>query len=135
MTVEASSSKCAHPPRSNRPRSSSSGPPGPCMTPSTETYAAVVRLDSTWLRLDRRGHTRSAWPASAQLRCLALQLAECRPSAGPAVLGNGEFDRRVRRLESPDPIHVAACAQDEVIGHVRHLLTESGKRGNRRDGF
>src|SRR6266511_5070174 len=42
MTVEASSSKCAHPPRSNRPRSSSSCPPGPCMTPSTETCAVVV---------------------------------------------------------------------------------------------
>src|SRR6266508_4274780 len=42
MTVEASSSKCANPPRLNRPRSSSSGPPGPCMTPSTETCAVVV---------------------------------------------------------------------------------------------
>src|SRR5215472_12995627 len=42
MTVEASLSKCAHPPRSNRPRSSSSGPPGPCITPSTETCVVVV---------------------------------------------------------------------------------------------
>src|SRR5216683_2524101 len=42
MTVEASSSKCAHPPRSNLPRSSSSGPPGPCITPSTETCVVVV---------------------------------------------------------------------------------------------
>src|SRR5436309_13593721 len=42
MTVEASSSKCAHPPRLNRPRSSSSGPPGPCITPSTETCTVVV---------------------------------------------------------------------------------------------
>src|SRR5918996_1269111 len=42
MTVEASSSKCAHPPRSNRPRSSSSGPPGPCITPSMETCVVVV---------------------------------------------------------------------------------------------
>src|SRR6266542_140125 len=42
MTVEASSSKCANPPRLNRPRSSSYGPPGPCITPSTETCAVVV---------------------------------------------------------------------------------------------
>src|SRR6185295_18674131 len=42
MTVPASSSKWAHPPRSNTPRSSSSGPPGPCITPSTETCVVVV---------------------------------------------------------------------------------------------
>src|SRR5437867_3285252 len=42
MTVPASLSKWAHPPRSNAPRSSSSGPPGPCITPSTETCAVVV---------------------------------------------------------------------------------------------
>src|SRR6266851_4065750 len=42
MTVEASLSKCAHPPRSNLPRSSSSRPPGPCITPSTETCVVVV---------------------------------------------------------------------------------------------
>src|SRR6266498_3028357 len=61
MSVEASSSKCAHPPRSNRPRSSSSGPPGPCITPSTETCAVVVSfmvavpfsLDFVVVRLDR----------------------------------------------------------------------------------
>src|SRR5437879_2611684 len=42
MAVPASSSKWAHPPRSNTPRSSSSGPPGPCITPSTETCVVVV---------------------------------------------------------------------------------------------
>src|SRR4051794_22117103 len=42
MTVPASLSKCAHPRRSNTPRSSSSGPPGPCITPSTETCVVVV---------------------------------------------------------------------------------------------
>src|SRR5439155_9821231 len=42
MTVPASLSKWAHPPRSNLPRSSSSGPPGPCITPSTETCVVVV---------------------------------------------------------------------------------------------
>src|SRR5438874_126205 len=42
MAVPASSSKWAHPPRWNRPRSSSSGPPGPCITPSTETCVVVV---------------------------------------------------------------------------------------------
>src|SRR2546430_6577578 len=42
MAVPASLSKWAHPPRSNTPRSSSSGPPGPCITPSTETCVVVV---------------------------------------------------------------------------------------------
>src|SRR5687767_1550490 len=42
MTVPASLSKWAHPPRSNTPRSSSSAPPGPCITPSTETCVVVV---------------------------------------------------------------------------------------------
>src|SRR5205823_5672399 len=45
MTAPASSSKWAHPPRSNRPRSSSSGPPGACMTPSTEICFAVSATD------------------------------------------------------------------------------------------
>src|SRR6266566_5065352 len=42
MTVPASLSKWAHPPRSNTPCSSSSGPPGACITPSTETCVVVV---------------------------------------------------------------------------------------------
>src|SRR5262245_48482722 len=42
MTVPASLSKWAHPPRSKTPRWSSCGPPGPCITPSTETCAVVV---------------------------------------------------------------------------------------------
>src|SRR5207245_8210452 len=44
MNRPASSSKCgtSHPPRVNpRPRSSS-GPPGPCITPSTETNVVTV---------------------------------------------------------------------------------------------
>src|SRR3712207_3252457 len=32
----------AHPPRSNPPLRSSSGPPRPCITPSTETFVLVV---------------------------------------------------------------------------------------------
>src|SRR5215210_6080288 len=32
----------AHPPRSNPPQRSSSGPPSPCITPSTETFVLVV---------------------------------------------------------------------------------------------
>src|ERR1700682_3363059 len=36
----------AHPPRSNPPLRSSSGPPNPCITPSTETLVVVVNLMS-----------------------------------------------------------------------------------------
>src|SRR5215213_3931819 len=34
----------AHPPRSNPPLRSSSGPPSPCITPSTETFMLTVSL-------------------------------------------------------------------------------------------
>src|SRR5918911_4389888 len=67
MTVMASSSKCgmAHPPRSNLPRSSSSGPPGPCITPSTETcvvvvsFMVVVPFSLVWSSFGRTGPHRS----------------------------------------------------------------------------
>jgi len=36
----------AHPPRSKPPLRSSSGPPNPCMTPSTETFVVVVNFMS-----------------------------------------------------------------------------------------
>src|SRR5688572_26319550 len=36
----------AHPPRSKPPLRSSSGPPNPCITPSTETLVVVVNLMS-----------------------------------------------------------------------------------------
>src|SRR5947209_12643937 len=36
----------AHPPRSKPPLRSSSGPPNPCTTPSTETLVVVVNLMS-----------------------------------------------------------------------------------------
>src|SRR5438067_5497103 len=42
MTFPASLAKWAHPPRSNTSRSSSAGPPGPCITPSTEICVVVV---------------------------------------------------------------------------------------------
>src|SRR6185436_10726778 len=44
MTEPASSSKWAHPLRSNAPRSATlaTGAPGPCITPSTETCVVVV---------------------------------------------------------------------------------------------
>src|SRR5438552_1710803 len=36
----------AHPPRSKPPLRSSSGPPNPCITPSTETLVVVINLMS-----------------------------------------------------------------------------------------
>src|ERR1700733_14608852 len=55
----ASLSKCplAHPPRSNPPLRSSSGPPHPCITPSTETCVVVVSftLPSAIFDLWRKG--------------------------------------------------------------------------------
>jgi hypothetical protein len=44
MNCPVSSSKCgtSQPPRSNPPLRSSSAPPGPCITPSTDTNVVVV---------------------------------------------------------------------------------------------
>src|SRR3954452_10429648 len=41
-SLSARNSGRAHPPRSNPPLRSSSGPPSPCITPSTETFVMVV---------------------------------------------------------------------------------------------
>src|SRR5919108_6459506 len=40
--ASSSNSGVTHPPRSNPPLRSSSGPPSPCITPSTETIVMVV---------------------------------------------------------------------------------------------
>src|SRR5258707_15864600 len=62
MTVPASLSKWAHPPRSNTPRSSSSGPPGPCITPSTETCVVVVSfMVRPFSRVQVSGVTTPTW--------------------------------------------------------------------------
>src|SRR5919197_1868452 len=89
MTVEASLSKCAHPPRSNRPRSSSSGPPGPCITPSTETCVVVVSFmivivvpfSLVWSSFARTGPHRSHRRARVGGSCV-----DCR------VLGQNRVD-------------------------------------------
>ena len=68
-----------------------------------------------------------------RLNGLALHFPERGPRQGPALLGRGEFDRRLRRLESPDPVGVSACAQHEATGDVRHPLPEAVEPRRRRD--
>src|SRR5581483_3279884 len=96
MTVPASLSKCAHPPRSNRPRSSSSGPPGPCITPSTETCVVVVSfmvvvpfLVGLVIGRSDQATPRSSLVAWAVLRVSCGAFLEQVPHIGDVVLSDG----------------------------------------------
>src|SRR5919198_6068898 len=101
MTVEASLSKCAHPPRSNRPRSSSSGPPGPCITPSTETCAVVVSL-----------------MAAAPFSLVWSSFGWCRSSrrSSPASTGLGRILGQ-DRVDLPDGLRQAPHARGGELLH------------------
>src|SRR5437762_6135936 len=47
LPVSSSNRGATHPPRSNPPLRSSSGPPGPCITPSTDTNVVTVSFISS----------------------------------------------------------------------------------------
>src|SRR5207244_3855592 len=101
MTVPASLSKWAHPPRSNTPRSSSSGPPGPCITPSTETCVVVVSfmvaapfsLGLVVVRFHRTA-ARISSVAAESVRPSIHALPEHGPHVGDVVLLNGHREHR-----------------------------------------
>src|SRR5205814_10235474 len=98
MAVPASLSKWAHPPRSNAPCSSSSGPPGPCITPSTETCVVVVSFmigvpflaEFVVVRFHRTAAPISSVPAES-LR--ANYSAPC-PNVGDVVILNEHREHR-----------------------------------------
>src|SRR6266576_2800169 len=89
MTVPASTSKWAHPPRSNTPRSSSSGPPGPCITPSTETCVVVVSFMSQSLLAEFVGVRLLLDRGADRIRRDALPRVRKRDFAGSRVGSGG----------------------------------------------
>src|SRR2546425_11089826 len=120
MTVPASLSKWAHPPRSNTPRWSSSDPPGPCITPSTETCVVVVSFmvavpfsltlssfESTGPR--RRSHSSQQSPSGDSFRTLP----EHGPHVGDVVLLNGHREHR------PALFRVRAAAAEGLQRRLR----------------
>src|SRR5919204_6693063 len=111
MTAEAWWSKRAQPPRSNRPRSSSSGPPGPCITPSTETCAVLVSFmvavpfSSAWSPFGRGRRAPRSWPA---------------PTGLGRILGQDRVDLADGLLQAPhrgEPLHRLDARE---LAHDRH---------------
>src|SRR5437764_81239 len=105
MAVPASLSKWAHPPRSNAPRSSSSGPPGPCITPSTETCTVVVSfmvaVPSRWLVVvESTGPLRRSHPAQQRRRVSTRNTA---PRVGDVPLVP-RARRLLRLVEAATPL-------------------------------
>src|SRR5256885_16526243 len=125
VLVSLSPTPMVHPPRSNPfLRSSSDAPPGPCITPSTETCVVVVSFmvavpfslslssfESTGPR--RRSHSSQQSPSGDSFRTLP----EHGPHVGDVVLLNGHREHRPalfrvraaaaeglqRRLRLPEP--------------------------------
>src|SRR5438477_403447 len=117
MTVEASLSKCAHPLRSNRPRSSSSGPPGACITPSTETWAVVVSfMVAVTFSLSSSLIGWLTWPWS---------------HGSPLALALDCFFRedRVDLADSLGSAHIRASGQDPLHGLGARIATLDGHTG------
>src|SRR3989442_3691581 len=135
MTVPASLSKWAHPPRSNTPRRSSSDPPGPCITPSTETCVVVVSFmvavpfslslssfESTGPR--RRSHSSQQSPSGDSFRTLP----EHGPHIGDVVLLNGHREHR------PALFRVRAAAAEGLQRRLRLPALEDADTARGRPG-
>jgi len=75
-----SNSGVTHPPRSNPPLRSSSGPPSPCITPSTETI--VVTVNFMWVRPPERAETLRSSDVRRGDRGLDLTLASIEENHG-----------------------------------------------------
>src|SRR6266545_1120305 len=112
MTVPASLSKWAHPPRSNTPRSSSSGPPGPCITPSTETCVVVVSfMASSLLSLRAACRRRADW--RSRLRVWFTCARGCASSRRDRR--EGDVSERARSAIEREPAQLVA--QPLVVEH------------------
>src|SRR2546428_236209 len=76
----------AHPPRSKPPLRSSSGPPNPCITPSTEMLVVVVNLMSCHL-VEQRPRT----PSGSALLATDKHTSFCPSTAYQCVLRTREY--------------------------------------------
>src|SRR5207248_2140318 len=117
----------AHPPRSKPPLRSSSGPPNPCITPSTETLVVVVNL--------------TLWSAkSADWGALGLQHSEHHALAQFAGFSIGVRRSGVAILRhlAKQPVRLLVeelCDQVRRVGDlfafsVGHLQLVQGPLGN-----
>src|ERR687897_2973739 len=100
--ADAAKSGRAHPPRSNPPLRSSSGPPRPCITPSTETFVLVVSFMVPFSRVVvRSGRTRRShrsWhdPYGGSCRASPKQ----GPHVGDVVVGDRHREHGLGLLEA-----------------------------------
>src|SRR5690242_17451081 len=86
----SSTLRSAQPPRVNPPRVSSSGRPGPCITPSSVTWLiTTIRLISASFGIIGTMTDESLWPRLADL---PLTIQRCEYERMHAVLAH-EFDR------------------------------------------
>src|SRR5436309_2725768 len=114
-----SRSGMAHPPRSKPPLRSSSGPPNPCITPSTETLVVVVNLMSWSPRRTTSAGPRTQpgrenplgddlgrlhdWMFSEKIATHAEIVDEIYASAGAVLMGKRMFDVGLEQWGDPPP--------------------------------
>src|SRR5438067_3567906 len=89
----------AHPPRSKPPLRSSSGPPNPCITPSTETLVVVVNLMS-WSPAHLHAWCAHEARIASRLREAVLRLTRRELLAEPILSG---IDHRLGSASSTSP--------------------------------
>src|SRR5437764_9590939 len=126
----------AHPPRSKPPLRSSSGPPNPCITPSTETLVVVVNLTTCLSRQVHAWCAREARIASRHCSivqteryksaCLASLLALCREVSAVIRVqsvprAGRDFQPSARAAPVPGRHHPASAAD------VRRALMAFGE--------
>src|SRR5829696_5212492 len=108
----------AHPPRSNPPLRSSSGPPRPCITPATETFVTVVSFMVTVpfsrgvvVRSGRTRRSHRSWHYPRGGSCRASP--EQGPHLGDVVVGDRHREHGLGLLEA------GAAAAGGVEGRLR----------------
>src|SRR5262245_37633667 len=120
MTVPASLSKWAHPPRSNSPRSGTpaTGTPGPCITPSTDICVVVV---SSMVALPLASSCRDGCPARIRGGPLLTGGPRDKPMGLGALVLNLKFTLRgaqtggVRRSGASGPCILRAPGRSEDL--------------------
>src|SRR5215211_5432988 len=109
----------AHPPRSNPPLRSSSGPPRPCITPSTETFVVVVSFmvagpfSLVWSSFGTTGpphRSHRSWHGPCCSSCCAF--SEHGPHVGDVLLNRHREHRRALFL-------IRAAAAEGLAGRLR----------------
>src|SRR5204862_4233428 len=124
----------AHPPRSKPPLRSSSGPPNPCITPSTETLVVVVNLMSWSPPHVHMGCAHEARIASrrrgvlseGQSTCWMRLRSRARSASGSSPWSNSRLDlvHVLAPVVGPQQVERAGLIQpsEQLIRQRRHEL-------------